>query len=96
MRNAQCTGAQQVRDISRQLALLFIQSQEYANRNRSNSQFVEDLYDAVLRRGPELGGFNFWLGQLDSGLSRPAALDAFVDSPEFQGRVQSIIDAGCM
>jgi hypothetical protein len=96
MRNAQCTNAQQVREVSRQIALLFIQSQEYANRNRTNSQFVEDLYDAVLRRGADPGGFSYWVNQLISGATRQALLDTFVNSPEFQGRVQNVIAAGCM
>jgi hypothetical protein len=97
MRRAQCTGAQQVRDVSRQIALLFIQSQEYTTRNRNNGQFVEDLYDAIMRRGPELEGFNFWVGVINSGaLTRQQLLDQFINAPEFQGRVQKVIDAGCM
>jgi hypothetical protein len=97
MRNAQCKGAQQVKDVSHQIALLFIESQEYANRNRSNSQYVEDLYDAVMRRGPDSLGFAFWEDQLVSGsMTRQALMDIFVNSGEFQLRVQNVIDAGCM
>jgi hypothetical protein len=97
MRDAQCTGAQAVRDISRQLAQLFFGSSEYAGRNHDNSGYVEDLYDAILRRGPDPGGFSYWVGQLAAGaITRNALLNAFINSSEFQGRVQTIIDAGCM
>jgi len=50
-RTAQCAGGAavnaQVESISSQYAL----SQEYANRARSNAQYVGDLYNAFLRRG---------------------------------------------
>ena len=61
MRNAQCAGSQQqIRDLSGQIALGFIQSAEYGLRNRNNSQYVEDLYNGILRRGADPGGFTGW------------------------------------
>jgi hypothetical protein len=97
MRKAQCACATQVQELCRQLATLFTGSQEYLMRNRNNSQYVEDLYDAVLRRGADPSGFAHWVSELDSGsMSRKVLLNAFVNSTEFQGRIQAIIDAGCM
>jgi hypothetical protein len=67
MRNAQCAGTSWVKSISRQLALDFFNSTEYAARDRNNAGYVEDIYDAIMRRGHELPGFNFWVGLITSG-----------------------------
>ena len=40
-------------------------SPEYASRNRTNSEYVQDLYYAFLQRGGDLAGFNFWVNALD-------------------------------
>jgi len=96
MQDAQCSGnAQAIRDYTLQLALLFLNSQEYANRNTSNSEYIEDLYNGILRRGAELAGYQYWLGVLNGGMTRPAMLQLFVDSAEFQARVTDVINAGC-
>ncbi|MBI5674697.1 MAG: DUF4214 domain-containing protein, partial [Nitrospirae bacterium] len=97
MQTAQCNGnAQEIRDLILQMALLFLNSQEYANRNTSNSEYIEDLYNGILRRGAELSGYLFWLEQLNNGTyTRETLLTAFVNSTEFQTRVQQVIDAGC-
>jgi hypothetical protein len=97
IQTAQCIGEVAVRDLTRDIALLFITSQEYIDKGRSNGEFLEDLYDAILRRAPDLSGHLFWLGQLNSGtLNREEVLQEFVNSEEFQGRVQEVIDAGCI
>jgi hypothetical protein len=95
MQNAQCVGAQTVRDISNQITSLFATGTEYAQRSRNNSQYLEDLYDAILRRGPDASGFTFWLTQLNS-VTRESVRIAFVNSSEFQGRVQAVINQGCV
>jgi hypothetical protein len=97
MRNAQCAGLDYVKSVSRQLALDFFNSAEYAARNRDSSGYVEDLYDAIMRRGPEPEGFNFWVGVIENkALTRQQLLDQFINSGEFQARVQNVIAAGCM
>ena len=97
MQTAQCSGETAVRDLTSQIGLNFITSQEYLDKGRSNSEFLEDQYDAILKRAPDLPGHISWLGLLDSGtLTREALLQEFVNSAEFQGRVQEVIDAGCV
>jgi PKD repeat protein len=97
MQTAQCTGEAAVRDLTSQIGLLFINSQEYIDKGRSNSEFLEDLYDAIQKRAPDLSGHLFWLGLLNSGaLSREEVLQEFVNSLEFQGRVLEVIVAGCI
>jgi parallel beta-helix repeat protein len=110
MQVAQCTGDQAVRDLTNEIGLLFIQGAEYAARNPEfldppdnqlknpdfSSEFVTNLYDAVLRRGAELAGYLAWKEQYDSDtLTKEEILQFFVESAEFQGRVQEVIDAGC-
>jgi hypothetical protein len=96
MRQAQCTGATAVKNLSYQIALSFVQSSEYAARNRNNTGYVDDLYNAILRRGGDCSGFTAWVNSLESGMTRVQVLQAFIASPEFQDRVQDVIDAGCI
>jgi len=97
MQTAQCNGnAQAIRDLTSQMTLLFLNSQEYSNRNTSNSECIEDYYNGILRRGAELAGYQAWLALLNNGTyTRQTLLTEFVNSAEFQARVQQVINAGC-
>jgi hypothetical protein len=97
MRTAQCSGTQQFRDLSSQIALGFLRSPEYTLRNRTNAQFVEDLYNGILRRGAMADEINYWVNFLNSGTyNREQELNFFATSAEFQLRVQQVIEAGCL
>jgi hypothetical protein len=96
MRTAQCTGADAVKNLSYQIALTFVQSGEYAGRNRNNAQYVEDLYNSILRRSADCAGFTAWVNSLNSGTSRASVLKSFTDSTEFQTRVGAVIATGCL
>ena len=73
----------------------FATSGEYAGRGRTNSQYVGDLYNAFLRRGGDLGGVQFWIGQIYTGAQTREQLRVeFKNSPEFQARVNAIIGQG--
>jgi len=96
-RAAQCQGAlavvTEVEAISRQ----FLASAEYLNRQRSNRDYIADLYYAFLRRGGDVSELNSWVTYLDAGTySREQVRQAFINSPEFQGRVNQIINQGCL
>ena len=96
-RTAQCQSASAVTAQAESMSRQFAQSGEYLARNRSNGQYVGDLYNAFLRRGGELAGVQFWIAQLDSGArTRESVRQAFVGSPEFQARVAAIIAEGCV
>ena len=95
MRDAQCTGAEAVKNLSYQIALSFEQSAEYAARNRNNTQYIEDLFNGILRRSADCAGFLAWVNILNSGTSRASVLKSFTDSTEFQARVNAVIAAGC-
>ena len=49
-----------------------------------NGQFVNLLYNNVLNRSPDPGGFKFWKDYLDAGGSRESVVLGFADSMEFK------------
>lgn len=95
-RTAQCQGSAAVYTQVEAISSAYVGSPEYAARNRSNSQFVGDMYNAFLRRGGDLGGVQFWIDQLNTGArTREQVRQAFLGSPEFGARVQAIVAQGC-
>ena len=95
-RDEQCYGdAESIRALALEIASGFIYTSEYTNRNRDDLGYIEDIYDAFMRRGGDSGGVNHFLTGLSDGTyTRDELLQIFVNSPEFQGRVQDVIDAG--
>lgn len=96
-RAAQCVGSAAVTGEVDAISRLFANLPEYAARGRSNAQYVADLYYGFLRRGGDLGGFNAWNNALATrAMSREDVRWQFMLSPEFQGRVNQAVDAGCL
>ena len=102
-RAAQCQGtevaakAAAVNAEVEAISSFFVSLREYSDRNRNNKQYVEDMYYAFLRRGGDLAGFKFWVSELDNKRrTRDQVRQWFLKSPEFQGRVKQIVDAGCL
>lgn len=96
-RTAQCQGASAVTAQGESISSLYATSAEYTARNRTNSQYVGDLYNAFLRRGGDLEGVQFWIGQLSTGArTRENVRQQFVASPEFSTRVTGVIQQGCL
>jgi len=50
----------------------------------SNTQYVTNLYEAFLQRGPDAGGLGFWSGQASVGQGRQNVLGAFATCPAFR------------
>ncbi|MDQ1637572.1 MAG: hypothetical protein QOF62_911 [Pyrinomonadaceae bacterium] len=50
----------------------------------SNTQFVTNLYEAFLQRGPDAGGLGWWSGQATVGTGRQNVLGAFAGCPAFR------------
>ncbi len=95
-RRAQCQGAGELYAKVEAISAAYAGSAEYAGRARTNAQFVGDLYNAFLRRGGDLEGVRYWIGELDSGRQTREQLRLqFKDSPEFGARIQAIVAAGC-
>ncbi len=102
VRTAQCQGSAAVVTAVGDLATLFVGSAEYQQRENARpagertKRHVGDLYNAFLRRGGDLDGYNFWVSQIASGSqTRDQVRAAFLQSPEFQARVNAVIAAGC-
>ena len=66
----------------------FLDSGEFQAKfgsNLTNSQFVDKMYANVLLRSADTGGFNVWVGVLNSGqMTRAQVALSFLDSVEFQ------------
>src|ERR1044072_270766 len=71
------------------LGWTLFQSSEYANRGRSNYEFVYDCYVAYLQRLPDQSGWDFWTANTNAN-GRAATLMAFAVSSEFNDVVNSL------
>ncbi|MDQ6621407.1 MAG: DUF4214 domain-containing protein, partial [Pseudomonadota bacterium] len=96
---AQCSGsnaAGAVYTAVDSISSQFIWSSEYTSRNRTNTEYVSDLYYAFLRRGGDPSGINFWIDRLNRAVEdREQMRRDFIASPEFTARVNAIIAQGC-
>ena len=76
----------------------FIASNEFKSlygANPSNDQFVSKLYNNVLGRAPDAGGFNYWVGLLNNKqIDMTSTLVNFSESPENQAGVIGVIQNG--
>ncbi len=52
----------------------------------TDSEFLDAIYQNVLGRTPDAGGFEYWLAQLGDGLTRSQLAVLFSDAPEFRER----------
>lgn len=96
LRAAQCAGPAAVAAEAEEISGAFFNSLEYAYRRRRDHEFLTDLYNGFLRRGPDLPGFMEWGQRVRTGAySRDAVRRAFAGSPEFQARVQRVAADGC-
>lgn len=79
-------------------ALLFVSSPEFKSlygASLSNGAMLTEVYDNVLHRVPDAGGYKFWLDQLDSGsLSVQEMLVWFSESAENKVQVIGAIENG--
>jgi hypothetical protein len=96
-RTAQCEGPSAVAAQADAISASFIGSSEYSQRGRTNAEYVGDLYNTFLRRGGDVDGVSFWIGQLDThAQTRDQVRRAFIASPEFAARVDAIVAQGCL
>lgn len=63
----------------------FIASAEFQNiyGEANNAEFVTLLYQNVLKRAPDPGGFNSWVTNLEGGTPRETVVGGFMASQEF-------------
>lgn len=71
-------------------------SGEYTARNRSNRQFMNDVYFSILRRNPTPGETYNWIEALSSGgLTRMQTINLFLNSNEYLENIEQHED-DCM
>lgn len=66
-----------------EVAAGFVFSQEYKNKNATNSQYIDMLYQTMLGREADESGRSIWHGYLLMGYSREYVYNGFVGSTEF-------------
>ena len=60
----------------------------------THHEYIDAMYHNVLGREPDLPGFLFWVGGMDSGLTRDDILIAFTESDENVDKNSANIDDG--
>ncbi|WP_161805710.1 DUF4214 domain-containing protein [Pseudoalteromonas sp. P1-9] len=67
-----------------EIAERFTQSGEFSSRygTLSNGDFVNLLYQNVFNRNADAGGYNYWVGRLNNGVSRGVMLASLSESRE--------------
>lgn len=86
LQSAYAQGPSQFLAAMQSLGNSLFSSQEYANRGRSDRDYVYDLYKAYLFREPDQGGWDFWTSIVPSN-GRAAVRDGFAYSSEFNMKV---------
>lgn len=67
-----------------QVAWGFFGSKEYVKKNTTDSRYVQQLYQALLRREPDKDGKATWLKKLKSGKTRQQVCNGITSSKEFK------------
>lgn len=73
--NEQLAGAQ--------IGYGFIFSDEYIGRNKTNKQYLNDLYAMYFGREADEEGYAYWMNKLENGESRESVFAGFANSDEF-------------
>lgn len=78
------------------IASAFIASEEFQSLygECTDEKFINLLYNNVLDRDADSGGYDYWLGQLGTNISREDVLVAFSESAENQNNVAELIAKG--
>ena len=68
-----------------QIAANFFFSPEMNAKNLSNDKYIELLYNTMMGRPSDDAGKAYWLGNMNSGMTKEQVLNGFIVSPEFTG-----------
>ena len=60
-----------------------VEAPEFLNRNLSDDQFIETLYQTFFDRSADEGGKAFWMQKLSEGMTRAEMVNGFIDSTEW-------------
>lgn len=77
------------RKSAQQVANSFFNSKEFTDKQLSDKEFLDRVYQTIMGRKPDQGGYDYWLGKLGNGsIDRQKLIDSFIYSPEFQKLAQ--------
>jgi YD repeat-containing protein len=93
LRVAYAQGQTSLKLAAIELGKTLFESAEYATRQRTNSEYVYDLYKTYLMRDPDGPGWAHWESQVPTN-GRENVRRAFEESPEFAGIIASIVPNG--
>lgn len=68
-----------------QVAGYFFFSKEMTDKNLSNEEFLERLYQVMMDRSSDAEGAAYWCDALDNGYGRKGVFNGFCNSKEFKG-----------
>jgi RHS repeat-associated protein len=89
LRTAQGQGQAALLAQAQSLGSTLFNSSEYASRQRTDGEFVNDLYWGYLQRAADSDGYLFWLNYTQTN-GRAATINAFGQSIEFNNLVASL------
>ena len=61
----------------------FIFSEEYKAKNKTDDEFIKDLYQMFMGREPEPNGYEYWMEKISEGMGREEVFAGFSNSEEF-------------
>lgn len=61
----------------------FIFSEEFQNKDVTDDEYVEYMYNAFFGRGSDEPGKEYWVSQMNEGMSREKLFEGFANSAEF-------------
>jgi YD repeat-containing protein len=93
LRTAYGQGQSAMLAAMRELGMTVFESAEYAARNRSNHDYVYDLYKTFLMREPDSGGWAYWESVVPQ-IGRENVRHGFEYSVEFSNLVASVTPNG--
>jgi Domain of unknown function (DUF4214) len=70
-----------------------MQSEEFVMRDKTDREFLEELYNDMLRTITTREEFDTWLDKVERGFTWQQVLKDFTNSMEFHLKVQGIIDS---
>lgn len=79
------------------IAAQFVRSSEFQNMygaTATNEKLVNTLYQNILHRPGEQGGIDFWVGLLNSGVSKEQVLSGFSESAENKAALLGLMQNG--
>jgi len=93
LRAAYPQGFNAMKYSGRELGMTLFESSSYAARNRSDHDYVYDLYWSYLRRQPDQGGWDYWTGLVPS-VGRENVRHAFDECGEWYDVIGSVTPNG--